>query len=105
MAKIRNKLNQRLIINLIGGKNIDLLAKGTANISEKEIFSPHLQTLIDKGDIVVMPTSQVEEMGARIWKDTEAYGKLPEQLKEVETESIREISIDKKQPQKRKFKK
>ena len=40
MVVIRNKLNQRLIINLIGGKNIDLLAKGTANISEK-IFLHH----------------------------------------------------------------
>jgi len=53
MPVIRNKLNQKMVINLIGGKNIDLLAKGTADISERELSSPHLQTLIAKGDIIV----------------------------------------------------
>lgn len=54
MSEIRNKLNQRLIVNLIGGKNIDLLAKGTADVSEKELSSPHLQALIAKGDVSVI---------------------------------------------------
>ncbi|MFZ2411699.1 MAG: hypothetical protein WAW23_09030 [Candidatus Methanoperedens sp.] len=53
MPVIRNKLNQRIVVNLNGGKNIDLLAKGTADISERELSSPHLQTLIAKGDIIV----------------------------------------------------
>jgi len=54
MAVIRNKLNQRLIINLCTGKNIDLPAKGRANVSEKEFSSPHLQTLIARADVALV---------------------------------------------------
>jgi hypothetical protein len=60
MAVIRNKLNQRLIINLTGGKNFDLLAKGTKNVSEKELSSPHLQALITRGDVIVIHESQLK---------------------------------------------
>lgn len=104
MVVIRNKLNQRLIINLIGEKNIDLLAKGTANISEKDISSPHLQTLINRGDIVVMSKAKEKETETGVERDTKIYEKAPEQLKESETEAIREIGIGKKQL-KRRFKK
>ena len=58
MVVIINNLDQRLIINLIGGKNIDLLAKGTARVPEEELSSPHLQALIAKGDILVIPPAQ-----------------------------------------------
>lgn len=58
MVVIINKLDQRLIINLIGGKNIDLLAKGTARVSEEELSSPHLQALITKGDILLVQTAK-----------------------------------------------
>jgi len=61
MPVIRNKLNQKMVINLIGGKNIDLLAKGTADISERELSSPHLQTLIAKGDIIVIQKRTVAQ--------------------------------------------
>jgi len=61
MPIIRNKLNQRIVINLIGGKNIDLLAKGTADISDRELSSPHLQTLIAKGDIIVIQKQAVAQ--------------------------------------------
>jgi hypothetical protein len=71
MAVIRNNLNQRLIINLTGGRNIDLLARGTMNVSEKELSSPHLRTLIAKGDISVIQAHQPKEsieMGTRVIK-------------------------------------
>lgn len=61
MPVIRNKLNQKMVINLIGGKNIDLLAKSTADISERELSSPHLQTLIAKGDINVIQKQAVAQ--------------------------------------------
>jgi hypothetical protein len=67
MAVIRNRLNQRLVINLTDGRNIDLLARGTIDISEKELSSPHLRTLIAKGDILVIQANQPKEsieMGA-----------------------------------------
>jgi hypothetical protein len=54
MPTIRNKLNQRIIINLKSGKNIDLLAKSTADVSDQDLSSPHLQTHIAKGEIVIM---------------------------------------------------
>lgn len=54
MVLIRNKLSQRLIVNLDGGRTIDILAKGAADVSDKELSSPHLQTLVTKGDIVAL---------------------------------------------------
>lgn len=58
MATIRNRLNQRLIINLPEGKNIDLLAMGTADVTAKDMTSPHLQALLNKGDIVEVQTGK-----------------------------------------------
>lgn len=65
MVSIRNKLNQRLIVNLDGGRNIDILAKGITDISDKELSSPHLQALVTKGDIVVIrhDTGAAKETG------------------------------------------
>lgn len=54
MISVRNKLNQRLIVNLAGGRNIDILARGIAAVSDKELPSPHLQALVTKGDVVVI---------------------------------------------------
>lgn len=54
MISVRNKLNQRLIVNLTGGRNIDILARGAAEVSDKELPSPHLQALVTKGDVVVI---------------------------------------------------
>lgn len=54
MISVRNKLNQRLIVNLTGGRNIDILARGNAEVSDKELPSPHLQALVTKGDVVVI---------------------------------------------------
>ncbi len=58
MVQILNKLNQRIAVNLPGGKNLELLAKGTAQVSEKELNTPHLQTLVIKGDIVVLAANR-----------------------------------------------
>jgi hypothetical protein len=53
MPIIRNKLDQKILVNLNSEKNINLFAKGTAEISEDELSSSHLKSLIAKGDIVV----------------------------------------------------
>ncbi|MBI3599878.1 MAG: hypothetical protein HY097_04455 [Nitrospinae bacterium] len=50
---IRNNLNKRLIINLASGKKIDLLAKGTAEVSGDDLASSQLQALIASGDVVI----------------------------------------------------
>lgn len=68
MVVIRNRLNQKLIVNLTGGKNIELLAKGTADVSEKELSSHHLQTLIEKGDISVIQEQVVSEEETQVKK-------------------------------------
>ena len=61
MPVIRNKLNQRIIINLNSGKNIDLLAKGTADVTDEELSSSHLQTLLSKGGIILGQKEEAAE--------------------------------------------
>lgn len=68
MVVIRNRLNQKLIVNLPGGKNIELMAKSTADISEKELSSHHLQDLIAKGDISVVQEQVVSEEETQVKK-------------------------------------
>jgi hypothetical protein len=58
MVKIHNRLNQKLIISLTGSNNLEILAKGTATISEKDFNSPHLQALITRGEIVVYSSAK-----------------------------------------------
>lgn len=50
---IRNRLSQRIIIQLQVGRSIDLPAKGSATIAENDLSSTHLQTLVAKGDVAV----------------------------------------------------
>ncbi|NOR48644.1 MAG: hypothetical protein GQ533_11470 [Methanosarcinaceae archaeon] len=52
MVVIRNKLDQKIIINLNEGKSIFLLSKGTADVSDEDFSSRHLQKLIAKGAII-----------------------------------------------------
>ncbi len=80
MPIIRNKLNQRIVVNLNGGKNIDLLAKGDVDVSEDDLLSSHLRTLIAKGDIIVI---QRQDVGKN------------------ETQDVKKIKIGKNRIQKR----
>ena len=52
MVVIRNKLDQKLIINLNGSESIFLLSKDTADVTDEEYSSRHLQKLIAKGAII-----------------------------------------------------
>ena len=52
MVVIRNKLDQRIIINLNESKSIFLLSKGTADVSDEDFSSRHLQKLIANGAII-----------------------------------------------------
>lgn len=52
MVVIRNKLDQRIIINLNESKSIFLLSKGTADVSDEDFSSKHLQKLIANGAII-----------------------------------------------------
>lgn len=87
MATIRNKLDQRQLVNLDSGKNINLFAKGTADVSEKDLSSLHLQNLVAKGHIILIP-----EKGA---------GKI----KEVKTSSTYSKGEEEKEEQKKEGKK
>jgi hypothetical protein len=53
MAIMQNRLNQRLIITARGGRTIDLLAHGSAAISEEETGSSHIETLVERGAITL----------------------------------------------------
>lgn len=54
MAIIKNKLKQRIILELGGGKSIGLLAESKVKIPDTALGSPMLKRSIDRGDIVVM---------------------------------------------------
>ena len=57
MAKLRNRLNQKLIILGEGGKTFDIMAKATLDVSDKQLDSPHIKRLIQSGDLEVMKTA------------------------------------------------
>jgi len=61
MIVVRNKLNQRLLINLEGGRDIDLLAKGSSKISDDDLKSKHLKNLLQKGDVILIRTEEEGE--------------------------------------------
>lgn len=61
MTKIINKLNRRLMINLKGGKNVDLLAGGSLEIAADDISSPHLQAFIKAGKVKIENTQKKKE--------------------------------------------
>ncbi len=65
MVGIRNKLNQRLTINLKSG-TLELLAKSTADVSEDDLSSTHLQNLLGSGKIIF--ESQKEDKPEKKWK-------------------------------------
>lgn len=73
MVVIRNRLKQRLIVNLDGGKNLDIMAKVTADVTEEELSSLHLQTLIAKGiiSLVQQPVVSEEEPPSEIEDESE----------------------------------
>lgn len=54
MPVIKNKLNERKTIRLREDKAIVLLAKGTLAIDQRDMESPSLQQLIEKGEVVVL---------------------------------------------------
>lgn len=53
MIKVLNKLDQRLTIQLTGGKVIDLTAKGMLSLPEKELSSEHLKNLAINRSIII----------------------------------------------------
>ncbi len=57
MFEIRNKMNNRLAINLISG-TIDLLARGTTEISDDDFRSSHLQNLLRSGKVILVSQTQ-----------------------------------------------
>jgi hypothetical protein len=68
MAIIKNKLRQRISIELEGGKSIGLLSQGKAKIPDAALTSPFLKRHLDKGNIVVLASSSEKKSKE---KDTE----------------------------------
>lgn len=62
MPIIRNKLDQRIIVNLKSGKSIDLFAKSTEDVSEEDLSSLQIQNLIAKGNIIISSEKRTEKM-------------------------------------------
>ena len=72
-ATIKNKTSQRLVISLTGGTTITLQAGGTASITNSELSSPNVQTLIQKGKIAVVTTPASTNKPAPPSKGKERY--------------------------------
>ncbi len=65
MPVIRNKLNQRFLIHLKGGRHIDLLEKGTADVTDEELSSSHLQDLMIREIVVAEKEEEAEKTEMR----------------------------------------
>ncbi len=50
---IKNRLNQPVLINVKGKNPLHLLARGIAEVSEKDLESSQLKTLISRGDVSI----------------------------------------------------
>ncbi len=83
MVGIRNKLNQRLTINLKSG-TLELLARSIADVSEDDFSSTHLQNLLGSGKIIL--ESQKEDKPEKKWKSKKVESS-EEQVPEPEAES------------------
>jgi hypothetical protein len=55
IVTIRNQTSLPIIINLRDGRNLSLLAHGTATISEEDASSNHFRSLVSKGVIAILP--------------------------------------------------
>jgi len=51
---LKNRLNQRLVIKLTGGRTITIMAQGTVEVTENEAKNTQIQILIQRGDLVVI---------------------------------------------------
>lgn len=54
MPILKNRLSQRILINLPDGKTCDLMAQGSATLSDKELLSTHVEQLVKRGDLVIL---------------------------------------------------
>jgi len=61
MAIIKNKLRQRITIDLRSGKSVGLLSEGTADISDNDLTSPYLRRYIERGEVVVLSSGALKK--------------------------------------------
>lgn len=54
MAVIKNKLRQRIAIDLGDGKAVGLLADGTAKVADSALSSPFMKRYLEKGAVVIL---------------------------------------------------
>jgi len=83
---IRNNLKNRILIQLKGGKSIDLLEKSTVEIMDDDLLSSHLQNLIQRG----LVTKEKETK-----KAIEKEGKVENPKKETKNEVDEDLSDEK----------
>ncbi len=86
MPKIKNKLNQPVLISLTEEKSIGLLASGSAAIDDADMASSHLKGFIERGEIVVFAAEQVVEKTAEPQLEKEI-----EKPAEIEPKNVSEL--------------
>ncbi|MCP4129469.1 MAG: hypothetical protein GY754_00495 [bacterium] len=60
-AKVKNRLNQPLVITLSSGKTIRIHPRRTARISERDMQSPEIKRLISNGKLIVVPGKKAKK--------------------------------------------
>jgi hypothetical protein len=75
MIKIINKLNQRIMIHLPGGKILNLLTGASVPVSETELASPRLQVFLNKKYIAAVSDARVDP--ERILSNPDSQGTHP----------------------------
>jgi hypothetical protein len=63
-AKIKSHTNMKLVVKLNSGKVLELLPQATADISDRELTTPQLQTLISAGQVTVIQNAVVKKPAA-----------------------------------------
>ena len=58
---VKNNTSQRLIINLSKGKSVSIPARGTVVISDKDLKTAHVQSLIQRGLLVIIRDNAPEK--------------------------------------------
>jgi hypothetical protein len=72
MPILKNKMKQRIQINLLDGNTVGMLAEATAEISEKDLESEHLHGFLNRGDVVVLSSEKIKNVTQHAVKKTHA---------------------------------
>ena len=96
MVEIKSKVHQSLTIVLQSGQNVEILGKGTADVSEADLASPHLKNFLSKGMIIISSREgkgRKDEKKPIQSKQTRPKSQVTG-TSEIETQETKEVSAE-----------